>query len=66
MRTLAMPKTAGPWSLTSLREKLIKIGSREMHRVLRPGRRIVLRSGDQQIETADAPEAALIDEERES
>jgi len=25
MRTLAMPKTAEPWSLTSLREKLIKI-----------------------------------------
>jgi hypothetical protein len=28
MRTLAMPKTAEPWSLTSLREKLIKIGRR--------------------------------------
>jgi hypothetical protein len=28
MRTLAMPKTAEPWSLTSLREKLIKIGAR--------------------------------------
>jgi DDE family transposase len=27
MRTLAMPKTAEPWSLTSLREKLIKIGT---------------------------------------
>ena len=27
MRTLAMPKTAQPWSLTSLREKLIKIGA---------------------------------------
>jgi hypothetical protein len=26
MRTLAMPATAEPWSLTSLREKLIKIG----------------------------------------
>jgi hypothetical protein len=25
MRTLAMPKTAEPWSLTSLRERLIKI-----------------------------------------
>jgi len=25
VRTLAMPKTAQPWSLTSLREKLIKI-----------------------------------------
>ena len=27
MRTLAMPKTAEPWSLTSLREKLIKVVS---------------------------------------
>jgi hypothetical protein len=26
MHTPAMPKTAEPWSLTSLREKLIKIG----------------------------------------
>jgi len=28
MRTLAMLKTAEPWSLTSLREKLIKIGAK--------------------------------------
>jgi len=28
MRTLAVPETAQPWSLTSLREKLIKIGAR--------------------------------------
>ena len=28
MRTLAMPRAAEPWSLTSLREKLIKIGAR--------------------------------------
>ena len=28
MRTLAMPKTAQSWSLTSLREKLIKIGAK--------------------------------------
>jgi len=27
MRTLAMPRAAAPWSLTSLREKLIKIGA---------------------------------------
>ena len=27
MRTLAMPKAAASWSLTSLREKLIKIGA---------------------------------------
>src|SRR4051794_15445536 len=34
MRTLAMPKTAQPWSRTSLREKLIKIGAK----VVRHGR----------------------------
>src|SRR6266568_8732287 len=28
MRTLAMPRAADPWSLTSLREKLIKIGAK--------------------------------------
>jgi Transposase DDE domain group 1 len=28
MRTLAMPKTEQRWSLTSLREKLIKIGAK--------------------------------------
>jgi len=28
MRTLAIPATAEPWSLTSLREKLIKIGAK--------------------------------------
>jgi hypothetical protein len=28
MRTLTMPKAVEPWSLTSLREKLIKIGAK--------------------------------------
>ena len=28
MRTLAMPKAAESWSLTSLREKLIKVGAK--------------------------------------
>ena len=28
MRTLAMPKTAKPWSLSTLGEKLIKIGAK--------------------------------------
>jgi hypothetical protein len=28
MRTLALPETTEPWSLTSLREKLIKIGAK--------------------------------------
>ena len=32
MRTLAMPKAAEPWSLTSLREKLIKIGAKLVSR----------------------------------
>jgi hypothetical protein len=30
MRTLAMPKAAEPWWLTSLREKLIKIGAKDV------------------------------------
>jgi hypothetical protein len=28
MQTLALPETTEPWSLTSLREKLIKIGAK--------------------------------------
>ena len=28
MRTLAIPETAEPWSLTSSREKLVKIGAK--------------------------------------
>jgi hypothetical protein len=28
MRTLALPETTEPWSLTSLREKVIKIGAK--------------------------------------
>ena len=28
MRTLAVPKAAEPWSLTSLEEKLVKIGAK--------------------------------------
>ena len=35
MRTLAMPKTVEAWSLTSLREKLIKIGEGCQPRSLR-------------------------------
>jgi hypothetical protein len=31
MRTLALPKAFAQWSLTSLREKLIKIGSKVVH-----------------------------------
>jgi hypothetical protein len=36
MRTLTMPKAAEPWLLTSLREKLIKIGAK----VVRHGRSV--------------------------
>jgi hypothetical protein len=42
MRTLAMPKTAEPWSLTSLREKLIKIGAK----VVRHGRYVVFQMAE--------------------
>jgi hypothetical protein len=38
MRTLAMPKAAEPWSLTSLREKLIKIGAKVVSRRYAAGR----------------------------
>ena len=31
MRTLALPKALAQWSLTSLREKLIKIGAKVVH-----------------------------------
>jgi hypothetical protein len=40
MRTLAMPETAEPWSLTSLGEKLIKIGAI----VVRHGRYVVFQT----------------------
>jgi Transposase DDE domain group 1 len=42
MRTLAMPKAAEPWSLTSLREKLIKIGSK----VVSHGRYVTLQMAE--------------------
>ena len=41
MRTLAMPKTAEPWSLTNLREELIKIGAK----VVSHGRYVTLSAG---------------------
>ena len=50
MRTLAMPKTAEPWSLTSLREKLIKIGAK----VVSHGR-YVLPDGRGRGAAADVP-----------
>jgi hypothetical protein len=42
MRTLAMPKAAEPWSLTSLREKLIKIGAK----VVSHGRYVVFQMAE--------------------
>jgi hypothetical protein len=42
MRTLAMPRTAEPWSLTSLREKLIKIGAK----VVRHGRYVTFQMAE--------------------
>ena len=42
MRTLAMPKAVEPWSLTSLREKLIKIGAK----VVSHGRYVTLQMAE--------------------
>ena len=42
MRTLALPKAAEPWSLTSLREKLIKIGAK----VVRHGRSVTFQMAE--------------------
>jgi DDE family transposase len=42
MRTLAMPRAAEPWSLTSLREKLIKIGAK----VINHGRYVVFQMAE--------------------
>jgi hypothetical protein len=42
MQTLAMPKTAEPWSLTSLGEKLIKIGAQ----VVSPGRYVTFQMAE--------------------
>jgi Transposase DDE domain group 1 len=66
MRTLAMPKAAQPWSLTSLREKLITSsskprvpatsrGSRRRHR---PGSRGASRSPGGEQQSAPAPPAS--------
>jgi hypothetical protein len=48
-RTLAMPKTAEPWSLTSLRERLIKIGAK----VTSHGRYVTFQNGCNRGATAD-------------
>jgi hypothetical protein len=52
MRTLAMPKTAEPWSLTSPREKLIKIDAK----VVNHGRYLTL-----QMAEVAAPRQMFVD-----
>ena len=42
MRTLALPRTMAHWSLTTLREKLIKIGAK----MVRHGRYITLQMAE--------------------
>ena len=42
MRTLALPKTIKQWSLTSLREKLVKIGAK----VVRHGRYVIFQTAE--------------------
>jgi hypothetical protein len=49
MRTLAMPKTKEPWPLTSLREKLIKIGAK----IVSHGRYVTFQSGRSRSVAAD-------------
>jgi hypothetical protein len=51
MRTLAMPKTAEPWSLTSLREKLIKIGAK----VVSHGRYVTFQMAEGRGVATDVP-----------
>jgi hypothetical protein len=49
MRTLAMPKAAEPWSLISLREKLIKIGAK----VVSHGRYVAFQLAEVSVSRAD-------------
>jgi hypothetical protein len=65
MRTVALPKTAELWSLTSLREKLIKIGAK----VVSHGRYVTFQMADRGAATevpgdpvADRPAAGRHDE----
>jgi hypothetical protein len=49
MRTLAMPKTAELWSLSSLREKLIKIGAK----IVRHGRYVTFQMAEVGVSPQD-------------
>ena len=51
MRMLAMPKTAEPWSPTSLREKLIKIGAK----VVSHGRYTTFQMAEVAVAATDVP-----------
>jgi hypothetical protein len=52
MRTLALPGEVGHWSLTTLREKLVKIGAR----IVRHGRYVVI-----QLAEVAVPRALFVD-----
>jgi hypothetical protein len=51
MRTLAVPRTAEPWSLTSLREKLINIGAKAVSR----GRYVTFQMAEVAVAETDVP-----------
>ena len=57
MRTLAMPKTTEMWSLTSLREKLIKIGAK----VVSHGRYVTFQMAEVRGIAADVPRNPVAD-----
>jgi hypothetical protein len=57
MRTLALPKTAEPWSLISLREKLIKIGAK----VVSHGRYVTFQLAESRGVAADVHRGPLAD-----
>jgi hypothetical protein len=56
MRTLAMPKAAEPWSLTSLRERLIKIGAK----VTRHGRYVTFQRAEVAVPPANFREILVL------
>jgi hypothetical protein len=51
MRTLAIPKSAGTWSLISLRQKLIKIGAK----VLSHGRYVTFQMAEVAVSRRRSP-----------
>jgi hypothetical protein len=57
MRTLALPETTEPWSLTSLREKLIKIGAK----VVSHGRYVTFQMGEVAVPRQIVPGGPAVD-----